>query len=223
MNVLAWFGYVTKTNVSPNWAALNAAGIENSSRVTVHLRDVTAEKALREVLDIVGGGSTALKFGFDGQSVDISTREDASSYVVVRTYDVRAIIDASRASICASSDSEEYYEACREIVSLVKAIDDADSWKPEGTVGSINDMRHSLVILQTLPIHREIEHLLAALTPDWAPELEQKLQRPLRGVKLDNVSWPDALREIHRATGLNVVAAPGGAGQGPAAGPPPDG
>ena len=207
-DVLAWLGEVTKTNISPNWNALAAAGISKDLHITLHLKDVTAEKALREAIDFAGGARTAIDFRFTGNVVVISTREDFNQYTFVQTYNIRAILDDYRAWRCVRSDHEGYDVGCEQVLSLVRGMADPESWKPEGTVGTAIDVRHYMVVVQTPHAHRQIEQLLAALTPNWASEMEQKLERPLRGVKLDDVAWPDALHEIHRATGLNVVAAP---------------
>lgn len=82
---------VSNTSIHVNWAALQTAGIDRTTPVTVQLTDVTVEKALRVILDSVGG-VVALGFVLDEGVLTISTREDLSTNVYTRVYDIRDLI-----------------------------------------------------------------------------------------------------------------------------------
>jgi len=92
--VIAWLRQVSGLNIHVNWGALEIAGIQPTVPVkNVHLTNVTVEKALRTVLEDVGG-ATPLSYVVDEGVVTVSTKEDLSGPRYRRTlvYDIRDLI-----------------------------------------------------------------------------------------------------------------------------------
>ncbi len=82
---------VSGASIHVKWNALEQAGINRDTPVNVKLTDVTIEKALRTVLDDVGG-INPLGFVIDDGVITISTTDDFSRRTVTRVYDVRDLI-----------------------------------------------------------------------------------------------------------------------------------
>ncbi len=83
-------------NIYVNWTALDAAGLgggnAKTAKVSLHLKDVTLEKAMNVILSNLGGGQTQLSWAPDEGVIQLSTREDLSQKAVSLVYDVRDLI-----------------------------------------------------------------------------------------------------------------------------------
>jgi general secretion pathway protein D len=84
----------TNTNIFVNWTALQAAGIDRNTPVSVNLKEVPFRKALLTILSEVGGGAANLGYTIDDGVITISTRDDLNSakYQVVRVFDIRDML-----------------------------------------------------------------------------------------------------------------------------------
>jgi bla regulator protein BlaR1 len=91
-DVIDFLRDVTGANITVNWRALEAAGIDRNAPVSVRLKDITFEQALTHVLRDVGGGTVKLAFAVSEASVVISTEEELSSRVQLRTYVVTDLL-----------------------------------------------------------------------------------------------------------------------------------
>lgn len=162
-------------NIHVSWEALRAAQTDEKTPVTVNLTDVTVEDALTLVLK---DKSTNMPLGYaiDRGVVVISTKDDLSRFTVVRTYDVRDLVVAARASLAAIRPPARGNEQNNCIARspnqeathcIVDAITDSiarDSWPPNGTVGNVSSLGGGiLVINQTPESHRAIVELLRQL------------------------------------------------------------
>jgi len=80
-------------SIHVKWNVLEVEGITRDTPVTVVLRNVTFEKALRTILDDVGGVSP-LGYIVDDGVITVSTRTDLSgmAYSTTRVYDIRDLI-----------------------------------------------------------------------------------------------------------------------------------
>ncbi len=90
-DVVQFFRDVSSLSVHPNWPALRAANIDERSPVNVMLTDVTLDKALRVVLEDVGGATPLDYAVIDGRIV-VSTRDDLAAGHTTRVYDVRDLV-----------------------------------------------------------------------------------------------------------------------------------
>ncbi|MBI1368087.1 MAG: hypothetical protein GC162_05475 [Planctomycetes bacterium] len=91
-NVVEYLRNVTGVNFFVNWRALEGAGIEPGTTVTLNLASVPADKALRLILDQVGGDLVPLGFTIDEGVVTISTVENLGKNTTIRTYDIRDLV-----------------------------------------------------------------------------------------------------------------------------------
>lgn len=84
----------TDLPIHVKWKALQAAEIEPKTQVTLKLKNVTAEKALKVLLDDLSGtdASKKLTYTIDEGVITISTGADLKGRVVTRTYDIRDML-----------------------------------------------------------------------------------------------------------------------------------
>ncbi len=81
-------------NIFVNWTALQTAGIDKNTPVTISLKEVPFRKALTTILSTVGGATANLTYTIDDGIITISTKEDLSSakYQLVRVFDIRDML-----------------------------------------------------------------------------------------------------------------------------------
>lgn len=84
----------TNSNIFVNWRALEAAGIDRNSPVTISLKEIPFRKALQTILAEVGGGTANLGYTIDDGIITVSTRDDLDSvkYQTVKVFDVRDLL-----------------------------------------------------------------------------------------------------------------------------------
>jgi len=90
-SVIEFLREVSGASIHVKWGALQQVGIDKTSPVNVHLSDVTFEKALKVILDDVGGVNE-LGYVVDEGVITISTKEDLATKTIVRVYDIRDMI-----------------------------------------------------------------------------------------------------------------------------------
>ncbi len=94
VNVVDYFRNTTGVNFFVNWAALEAAGIEQDLPINLQLNNVPAEQALKLVLQQAGAAANLEKVNFsiiDGV-VHISTQRDLQKTTDTRVYDIRDLL-----------------------------------------------------------------------------------------------------------------------------------
>ncbi len=91
-NVVEYLRNVTGVNFFVNWKALEGAGIEPGNPITLSLANVPADKALRLILDQLGGDLVPLSFTIDDGVVTISTTENINKNTNIRVYDIRDLL-----------------------------------------------------------------------------------------------------------------------------------
>ena len=88
---IQWLTDSTGANITVNWTALEAAGINKDALVTLHLKNVKFETVLRQLLD-VAGGVTPLGYVIEDGVIKISTKEDLAKNTITRTYDINDLM-----------------------------------------------------------------------------------------------------------------------------------
>jgi hypothetical protein len=83
---------VTGANISVNWRALESAGIDKNTPCSTRLKDVSFEQALTHILREAGGGTVKLAYAVSDGSVVVSTEEELSSRLQLRTYVVTDLL-----------------------------------------------------------------------------------------------------------------------------------
>ncbi|MFB3890626.1 MAG: STN domain-containing protein [Phycisphaerae bacterium] len=170
-NVIQFFRDVSHANFHPNWAALQVANVTKDTPISLQLKDVTVECALRQVLlDL--STTTRLGYVIDGGVVDISTKDDLARHTVNRIYPVKDIIARmmdmapartarQRGMDMPNLGPEE--QALSDLFEAITSAVDRDSWRPTGTVGAIQEVGGMMVITQTPENQRDIANLLASI------------------------------------------------------------
>ena len=140
---------VTGMNINVNWQVFEAAGIDRNTPITIRLRDVTIEQALRQLLRQAGGGNIPLVFSLDGNIVVITTLEESRGRP--RAYDVHDLINDSDA----------------EATKLKKRVMDnipTGSWQEGGgTLSTINMLSGKMIVITADMYLLEIYRLRADL------------------------------------------------------------
>lgn len=92
-NVIQFLREVGNIDIAPNWAVLEAVGVDRTTKVNVHLTNKSLEKALKVILENVGGVNE-LNFVVDDGVITISTKDDLSGpkWRKTRVYDIRDLI-----------------------------------------------------------------------------------------------------------------------------------
>jgi hypothetical protein len=161
--------------IKVDWAALKQAGVTQSSRVTVRIRDLKFSKAVHIVLQSVdlGDEEDRLTWRVGGGAMEITTSKVIRESVVVERYDIsdflagasaKVPIDdpAGRATLPESDRSVRIDELKKYIEDNV----DTNSWKDNG--GDLGEIKTgadetSLAISQTPASHRKIRWVLKSL------------------------------------------------------------
>ncbi len=85
---------VSGANIHVNWRAIERAGIDPKTKLNMHLRDISTEKALNLVLGDSGNNEGDLAWGLDSGVIEISTADLLRNVTCIRIYDVRDLLDA---------------------------------------------------------------------------------------------------------------------------------
>jgi general secretion pathway protein D len=97
-DVIQFLREYSDANIHVNWRALTAAGIEQTTKVSVDVRKISVKRALDLVLrDVSGSGAAAgaeseLRYVVDGGVLTISTKADLAKEPIRRVYDVRDLL-----------------------------------------------------------------------------------------------------------------------------------
>lgn len=179
VEVIEFLRDVSGVNIVVNWRAMEAAGIDRATPVTIRLRDVPFEQLLRQILRDVGGGAVQLHSSVEGQVLTITTQEEAAADARAVLYDVTDLLVNSAG---APLGGAEFNQRMDELTDLIRWTVAWDSWRDLGGssgVGSLRKFNNKLIITQTPSNHKQIEYLLARLreSPTTQP-------RPLAGPSL---------------------------------------
>lgn len=191
-DVLAFLRDVSGINIQVRWKALQVAGIDQTTSITVHLTNIPLRRAVEVLVGDLGSGGTPLAFEVEGNVLTISTLEDLSRHTLTRTYDVNDLIEAMadheyESEIRPPTWDEKpllpqsfYEDEDRRAGDFIQPpprrqnIEDLQSWIREavapttwraagGDVASLCEAKGHLIITQTLNNHKAIEALLNEL------------------------------------------------------------
>jgi general secretion pathway protein D len=189
-NAIEYLREYADLNIHVNWDALELEGILRSKEVNLRLNNVTTEKALKVILDDVGG-VVPLSYVIDDGVVTISTRTDLSKRTYTRVYDIRDLIvrvpnfEAPDVELSSGTGNNgtgnggfgnqdngggnnnenvpSRQEMVDNIITLVTDTIDPQSWPPLGQIGSIRELNGQLVVTQTSDNHQQISNLIEQL------------------------------------------------------------
>ncbi len=154
-SVLGFFRDVTGLNLVVNWDALQASGIDRSTTLTLTLSNVSNERALTEALAAVGG-VVPLAYILDEGVIRVSTREDLSTIITIRVYDVADLVATD-----IDLSSQEKAEALGDVI---RAAISRHSWAETGGItGSLAEFDGLFVVSQTPETHTRLAELLTTI------------------------------------------------------------
>jgi hypothetical protein len=134
-----------RVNIFVNWRALDQAGLDKSTPVTVDLSNHTLDQGLARVLDAAGRPDARLDWSFDDDVITISLEDDLASDVIIRVYDVRDLITAR----FSSSEADKTWAL---IADLERAVA-PESWRGasggKNAYGSMRGLAGHLIVTQT--------------------------------------------------------------------------
>ncbi len=179
VDVVAFFRTRLDINIIPNWAALEAAGIEQDLPVTLTLDHVPASQVLTFVLKQAGAGAELEPIGFKvrGNIVDISTLRDLQRRHEVQMFHIGELlyppVDRKRAArwqpllpdMAAPDESARVgrEEVVEQIINLIQPTigRKGGDWQAfGGIVSSVREFNGVLIVKTTPDNMRDIQLLL---------------------------------------------------------------
>ena len=160
-DVIDFLRDVSGANIFVDWKALEAAGMDRTTPVSMRARNVAFSHALDMVLQSASGGTVPLAYSTKGGVIQVSMAEQLDKETEVRAYDVRDLVPAEL--------------EMKDLVTMVRETVAPDTWRDAGgTVGVVHSTKHKLIITTTEQNHREIRNVLKMLReePKDGPKTE---------------------------------------------------
>ena len=161
-------------NIFVNWPALQAAGVDRNTPVSLNLKDVPYRKVLSTILQQVSKVKP-LDYTIDEGIITISTKDDLSSqkYQLVKVFDIRDLLahppipgsilprpsssrrinsgTASGNGIFSSDTpaDEKRTAQAKEIIDAIQSKVAPETWRDKGgKIGSIRELNSQLIVSQ---------------------------------------------------------------------------
>ncbi|KKL82741.1 hypothetical protein LCGC14_1981740, partial [marine sediment metagenome] len=215
---------VSNVNIHVNWEAMRQVNIDQKTQVNVKLTQVSVEKALRTVLDDVGGVNP-LGFVVAEGVITISTKDDLSRETRTRVYDIRDLIvtvpdfrgprtslsrgtgNNAGAGLFGDDDDDDdddedtlsRAELTENILELIRSTIAPDTWRSgdaSGTIGSVRELNGRIIVTQTPENQQGLQDLLAQLRAARAPQVDVGGKR-IAGQRAAGTIKRPKLRKIH--------------------------
>lgn len=90
--VMDWVAETTRLNIWVRWETLEDAGVDRDKPITLKVRNLRLSQILWMILSEAGGTSAKLGYAMSGDVILVSTRDDLSSELTTRVYNVRDIL-----------------------------------------------------------------------------------------------------------------------------------
>jgi hypothetical protein len=152
---------VSGANIFVDWKALEAAGMDRTTPVTLRAKNVSFSHALDMVLQSASGGTTPLAYSTKAGVIQISMGEQLDKDTEVRAYDVRDLVPAEL--------------EMKALVTMLQESVAPNSWRDAGgSTGVLHSTKHKLIVTTTEQNHREIRNVLKMLReePKDGPKTE---------------------------------------------------
>src|SRR5258706_10719099 len=142
---------VSGANIHVNWRAIDRAGIDPRTKLNMHLRDVSMEKALNLVLNDSGNSEGELGWGLDSGVIEISTAEMLQNINCIEIYNVRDLLDAR----VPGQD--------RELMELISECIAPSDWVQNGGKSSMRIYNGELIVSANPTVQMGVERRLDGL------------------------------------------------------------
>ncbi|MCL2645504.1 MAG: hypothetical protein FWD61_00695 [Phycisphaerales bacterium] len=160
--VINYLQETTGLTFNVNWPAIEAAGVDRHTPVTINLYDVPIRKALLALLSEINNRGAGINYTIDHGGITLSTYEDLNSekYQTIRIYDIRTLL-LRRATNDRSSE-----DIARDLIDVIQTTIAHESWcEHGGTIGVIRCFSTGILIInQTRDNHVAIAQLFQQLT-----------------------------------------------------------
>ncbi|HUW81840.1 MAG TPA: hypothetical protein VMZ31_03455 [Phycisphaerae bacterium] len=194
--VISQLRTINDLNMQVNWNALEFAGIDRDTEITLQLKGITIEKALRVILDdaqaLVG---IPLSYMLDQGVLTVSTDDDLQQQLVTHLYDVHDLLqtrpdfyelpdfDVSVGAgggggggggdvfgdVTVQEPEEDPVEGLRTLIMNVVA---PNTWQATaGGLGSLEILQGILVVTNSPTVHREVFDLLGRMREQQAVQI----------------------------------------------------
>jgi len=224
-DVITFLQEYSDLSVHVNWRALTAAGIEQTTKVSVNVRKVTVKQALDLVLRDVSGAAAGvdaeLRYMSDGGVLTISTKSDLARYSVRRAYDIRDLLMRDGSGVTKRERDRARDATAENLIRLIHYSIDPESWAdPQfgvepGAPGFIQMFGGSLVVAQTKLNHKAIAEFLRKLRdaraaqdrkvePDAEVALRKNFDKSIERLKFNDICLSDVIQFFQEYSEINI-------------------
>jgi hypothetical protein len=186
-DVLEFFRSRGPLTIVVNWDAIAGADVDQDTKVTLQLREVSLNAALRTVLHSIGALNDPLGYVVLDGTVRISTQAELAHITTIRVYDCEDLIQQPLTAdqrqvmegvirerlVGAGHLSFEHAlavtmddlrkQAAQDLIELIKTNVEPGTWQPEGTIGSISEFDGMIVIRHNAEAQEGVVELLTML------------------------------------------------------------
>ena len=191
-SVISGLRAFNELNIQVNWNALEFAGIDRDTEITLQLKGITLEKALRVILDdaqaLVG---IPLSYMVDQGVLTVSTDDDLQQQLVTRLYDVHDLLQ-TRPDYYEPPDfdvdvgegggggdvfgeveiEEEEEDPVERLRTLIMNVVAPNTWQETaGGLGSLEILQGILVVTNSPTAQREVFDLLDRMREQQAVQI----------------------------------------------------
>jgi hypothetical protein len=179
-DVLAQLQQASGMNMVVNWAALESIGVTPEQTVTLRLRNVSVERAMRAVVDLVG--PDLIGYAVEQGVVEITLRDILDARLITRVYDVGDLltpaadfsanapsIDLAQTTQTGGGSSQGPFtggqtaaredtrrERMEQLVELVTSTVDPQVWDVNGGQARVRSFDRYLIVTAPAATHRKL-------------------------------------------------------------------
>lgn len=174
-DTLEWLRDVTGANIFVNWAALESTGVDQSTPVTVRLRQIPVSKLLDLMLNSAAPGQLA--WYIDDNVIHITSADLANQAMITRMYPVEDLLleipnfvgpemeldtsgEGGSGPFGGSSGNDNGHdekgnetERAQELIELIQMMVVPDTWQDNGGMSSIRYFSGSLIVTAPRKVH----------------------------------------------------------------------
>jgi hypothetical protein len=164
----------TKANIVVKWQRLEAVGIDQHAPITLRLKELSLQRVLEMICELVGAGTVELAVEEDRGVLVVTTAEDHGRATNLRLYDVRDLVEADtkwmgRMAPMGKTTTQPQFlfgaaatqTSMDELQRIIQDTVAPDSWRDAGgTIGGIYRFNGRFIITQTPENHAKITQVL---------------------------------------------------------------
>jgi hypothetical protein len=140
-----------------NWKALETAGVDRNTPVTLHAKNIPAGTLLQLILDHAGGGVATMAYHVGDREIAVTTRDQlyTPEFCVTRTYDI------GFATADLDPESQEAMNIAMNIRDTIVATIEPSTWMDNGgRIGTARVVGSCLVVKQQDDLQIQIAEMI---------------------------------------------------------------